>query len=313
MPISRLNAYRFHPQRRVGEDSDSEVAYLLAHDAASGDTCNTNDDRYIGQHYVPSGGDHRYDIRRLPMYFWIALPVATTINSATLSLTMFKRTNFGGEVDYDWTLSIRKNDSLSAPSPPGSCPVIDFSVCLGGTQIASKYVDDLSTSSVVYEFALPDLIGEDRVIVPQTYLKLVLVSSKDLASTAPDIPGAGTMLERVQLVPDNELILDYTLPTTEVTTNPATLLSGVSATLNGTLTDGGGESCYCWFDWGLTDAYGETTTAVSKETGETFSANITGLSSGKTYHFRAKARNSFSRFEGEDLTFTCPGYFAWII
>jgi len=89
----------------------------------------------------------------------------------------------------------------------------------------------------------------------------------------------------------------------EVTTNPATELRNNSAKLNGKLDDDGGEACDCGFEWGETDAYGETTATESKITGESFFQNITGLSAGTLYHFRAKATNSIGTGYGDDEIF----------
>jgi len=92
-----------------------------------------------------------------------------------------------------------------------------------------------------------------------------------------------------------------------VTTDPATLVAGTSATINGTLVYDGEEDCACSFEWGLTTDYGSTTTPETKNTGETFSSGLTGLSPGTTYHFRAKAVNSAGTFYGIDRTFTTIG------
>lgn len=78
-----------------------------------------------------------------------------------------------------------------------------------------------------------------------------------------------------------------------VVSNPATV-KAISATLNGGLTDDGGEACDCGFEWGENE--GElvhTTPTESKVTGELFSHGLTGLTPGKKYYFRAKATNSF--------------------
>jgi len=92
-----------------------------------------------------------------------------------------------------------------------------------------------------------------------------------------------------------------------VTTDPATLVTGTTATINGTLVYDGDEDCTCSFEWGLTTDYGEVTTGETKNTGETFSAGLTGLLAGTVYHFRAKAVNSLGTFYGADLTFTTVG------
>jgi len=95
-----------------------------------------------------------------------------------------------------------------------------------------------------------------------------------------------------------------------VTTNPATLISQVSATLNGFLGDDGGEACQCGLQWGLTTAYGHTTLTESRVTGESFSRAIGGLTPGTTYHFRAFATNSAGTGYGADRSFISTPIFS---
>ena len=87
------------------------------------------------------------------------------------------------------------------------------------------------------------------------------------------------------------------------TTDPASALAAIAATLNGTLDDDGGEACDCGFEWGLDTGYGTTTPTESKTTGETFSQVIGGLFPGTTYHFRAFAINSVGTSYGADRSF----------
>jgi len=89
-----------------------------------------------------------------------------------------------------------------------------------------------------------------------------------------------------------------------VTTDPATGVGMVLANLNGTLDDDGGQACDCGFEWGETVAYGNTTSTQSKETSESFSQGITGLTPRTTYHFRAIATNDAGMSYGADETFT---------
>ncbi len=91
------------------------------------------------------------------------------------------------------------------------------------------------------------------------------------------------------------------------TTDPATGIGIASSTLNGTLVDDGGEACTCGFQWGLTNAYGNTTPTESKTTGEHFSQLIVGLAPHKTYHFRAFATNSAGTSYGAHMTFITLG------
>jgi len=92
------------------------------------------------------------------------------------------------------------------------------------------------------------------------------------------------------------------LPT--VTSDPATGRGAIAATINGTLSQDGGEACECGFEWGLDTGYGTTTPPQSKTTGETFSQVIGGLVPNTTYHFRAFATNSVGTSYGADRTFT---------
>ena len=93
------------------------------------------------------------------------------------------------------------------------------------------------------------------------------------------------------------------LPT--LTTDNATLVEETTATINGTITDDGGESCQYRFEYGL--ASGSYTYSTgwtgSKTTGQSFSADITSLSQGTKYYFRAQAKNSAGTSSGPELTF----------
>jgi len=98
------------------------------------------------------------------------------------------------------------------------------------------------------------------------------------------------------------LTISGTPPT--VQTNAATNITCTTATLNGNLTSRGtASSVQVSFEWGLTDAYGNTTTPQTKNSTGTFSANISGLTPGQTYHFRAKAVGVGTGY-GSDLSFT---------
>jgi hypothetical protein len=89
-----------------------------------------------------------------------------------------------------------------------------------------------------------------------------------------------------------------------VTTKPATNVATFAATLNGLL-DPHGLSTTVYFQYGTTTNYGRTT-AVQSQTGNTFrniAANIGGLASNTTYHFRIVATNSVGTRYGNDRTF----------
>ena len=92
------------------------------------------------------------------------------------------------------------------------------------------------------------------------------------------------------------------------TTNPVSDLTATSATLNGDLVSmGTATSVQVAFEWGLTTAYGNTTTPQTVTGTGAFSATISGLTPGTTYHFRAKASGGGMTAVGDlEKTFTTP-------
>lgn len=96
----------------------------------------------------------------------------------------------------------------------------------------------------------------------------------------------------------------------EAKTTAVTNLQPTSATLNGIV-----NSFYLpttvIFEYGKTISYGSTKTAATDlltgENGKSVSADILGLESGTTYHFRIRATNSKGTTHGDDLTFTTLG------
>jgi hypothetical protein len=101
-----------------------------------------------------------------------------------------------------------------------------------------------------------------------------------------------------------------TLPPTGfpiVITNPATLITGHSATLNGTV-DPHASSTTVYFQYGTTTSYGSRTPDQIK-TGNTYqnvAANISGLTAHTTYHFRIVGTNTVGTRYGTDKTFITP-------
>lgn len=78
----------------------------------------------------------------------------------------------------------------------------------------------------------------------------------------------------------------------------------MQATLNGVLLADGGETCEVSFEWGSNTYYGAETPKQRVTSGTSFSYTITGLGSGRLYHFRAKAVNSKGTVYGGDQFFT---------
>jgi hypothetical protein len=99
---------------------------------------------------------------------------------------------------------------------------------------------------------------------------------------------------------DQTFIAPTTAPT--VDTTPAADITYNSVTLNGDLTDDGGEACQVYFEWGFNTGYGNTTPLVS-DVISSFSAALTGLTRYSIYHYRAVAVNSVGTSYGADVEF----------
>jgi len=95
-----------------------------------------------------------------------------------------------------------------------------------------------------------------------------------------------------------------------VITLAATAITSSGATLNGTV-NANTLSTNVSFDWGLTSFYGNTVDATpSIVTGTTVTpvlANLTGLTSNTTYHYRVKGTNAAGSATGVDFTFKTSG------
>jgi hypothetical protein len=92
-----------------------------------------------------------------------------------------------------------------------------------------------------------------------------------------------------------------------VITNPATNVASSSATLNGSV-DPHGLTTTVHFQYGTTTSYGSITANQGK-TGNTYqnvAANISGLTTHTTYHFRIVATNNGGTRLGSDRIFTTP-------
>jgi hypothetical protein len=91
-----------------------------------------------------------------------------------------------------------------------------------------------------------------------------------------------------------------------VSTSPSGSVTTTSAVLNGSLVAlGNATSVKISFEYGQTTTYGSTTPVDTMSATGPFSASVTGLYSGTTYHFRAKADGGNTGVAyGVDVTFT---------
>ncbi|MCB0873616.1 MAG: FG-GAP repeat protein, partial [Thermoleophilia bacterium] len=101
-------------------------------------------------------------------------------------------------------------------------------------------------------------------------------------------------------------VVSPTLAMASATTGAATSVATTSATLNGTGNPNGQAATY-WFEYGTSASYGSTTSSASLGSGTAnvaVAANLTGLSTGTTYHFRLVVQDSDGyKSYGADTTF----------
>jgi len=92
--------------------------------------------------------------------------------------------------------------------------------------------------------------------------------------------------------------------TPSVTTNDATNVEETTATLNGNLTNAGGENCTLTFHWGTTSGvYSANYTLAGTHGTGAFSYNATGLTEGEAYYFIASANNTAGTANGTEKKF----------
>jgi len=115
-------------------------------------------------------------------------------------------------------------------------------------------------------------------------------------------PSLGDYWQAVMWVPLPPVPVVSTLPATKL---PATNATKLSATLNGSMTDDGGEACQYRFRYKDDKSdYLYTVWTGSVRTGEPFSEPITDLKPNATYYFNAQAKNSAGESEwGNEQTF----------
>lgn len=97
-----------------------------------------------------------------------------------------------------------------------------------------------------------------------------------------------------------------TLVPPDVTTGAASAISATGATLNGTVDANGRATSYS-FDYGTSTSYGSKTaskSAGSATSALAVSAPVSGLTAGRTYHFRVVATSDAGTSVGKDATFT---------
>ena len=96
-----------------------------------------------------------------------------------------------------------------------------------------------------------------------------------------------------------------------ISTIDASNVTTTSALLKGKLIDmGGDDKCQVWFEYGENTSYGYVTETINLSSTGEFSLSAGNLLPGRTYHFRAVAKNEKGISYGQDKNFSTPSAMA---
>jgi hypothetical protein len=210
---------------------------------------------------------------------------------------------------YVWTWGTGANQNFTLkiqPAPPTTSPatnVASFSATLNGSVNPNG-----AATTVYFQYGPTTSYGSTTPMQTQTGNTVRTISANITGLTA-------STVYHFRIVAHNSAGTTYggdrtftTLSPTGapvVTTNPATLIASLSATLNGSV-DPHGLTTTFYFQYGTTTSYGHST-IMQGRTGNLYqsvSANISGLSASTTNHFRIVATNSAGTRYGSDRSFT---------
>ena len=183
-------------------------------------------------------------------------------------------------------------------------PLVGVTVTAYNT--GGQYVSSGKSSSDNGSYFINLLVpGDYRIVataagwVPQWW------DSHSLASEPSDPLPLWTVGNWVTVTTDNQTVgcNFQMLPKQAVATSGYDNVTTTTAALNGNLTSmGGSTTVNVRFEWGTTTAYGSQTTPQAMSGKGFFTANLTGLTPGATYHFRAVAVGGLTTY-GDDITF----------
>ena len=181
--------------------------------------------------------------------------------------------------------------------------------------VFSKSVDTASVQSAfstspattgTFAWSTTVLPNDTMTFTPASGLAANTLFTVTIAGTAADAGGKAFFAPFQSRFTTGSNAVQTTRPA--ATTNAATNLAQTAATLNASVNPNGATTTV-EFQYGRTSSYGSTTSTQNIGSGSNpvaVSASISGLTRGRTYHFRVSATNSAGTTLGADQTFVTP-------
>jgi hypothetical protein len=240
-----------------------------------------------------------------------SVPVGATINSVTFGVYKY---------DRDDALSCTPSFNIYSFAPASNTALAagDFD-SFGATAYSDTdvtYADCAANGYKLLPFNATGIAAVEAILDTTDIINLGARESKyDVTGTDPNWVSSGYSRINVYLSENDTyrpyLEIEYTEGTVvapTMTTNLATNITSINATLNGTVTATGGENPDCWFYWDTSDqgeiaANWSNNVSMGSQTGS-FSTNITGLVDGTVYYFTVSGNNSVGWDWGSISNFT---------
>ena len=205
------------------------------------------------------------------------------------------------EIDSNGAITNTVIDTLEFDTVMGKVPVITnisgdiYAIAYQGNSSLGYIVTvDVATNGQITNTVLDSMLYDtNKGLAPD----MIYISNDVYAITYEGVAYEG-MVTTIGI--ESQAILAPT-----VTTDNATTVEETIATLHGTITNDGGEACQYRFEYGTASGgpyTGNTGWTGSKTTGQSFSANVTGLSKGTKYYFRAQAKNSAGTSSASEIS-----------
>jgi hypothetical protein len=227
----------------------------------------------------------------------VGLTVNTTYHYSIVAINAIGTTN-GSDVPFTTPVIAPSATTNQASSVAGNSATLNGTVNPNGlqTSVYFEWGTDTSYGNTTTTQVLP--AGVNDIAVTSNISGLTVNTTFHYRAVAVNSVGTTYGADVIFTTPSHAPPLALT--------EPATNKNGNSATMNATVNPNGLQTSV-YFEWGLTTAYGNTTSVQSLSAdidNISMAANITGLPTNTTYHYRVVATNADGTTNVSDMTFT---------